>query len=467
MKRYTTLILLLVQLYLGPQLLSANINLPAFFADHMVLQQNTSVFIWGWGDTNEELTVSCSWDSAIVTTTVNNHASWKVELKTPSAGGPFEIVLRQRDDSLIIGDVLIGEVWLASGQSNMEMTLIQLDSLKKEISGATFPNIRLFQSTKRTAESPQVDLQGEWKPCEPSSAEGFSAVAYFFARELNQKLQIPIGIINSSWGGTGAEVWVNPSVLYGDTELIEAIKMIPENPFGPVDIGTVYHAMIAPLIPLRIAGVIWYQGESNRTNYYVYEKLFKCLIHNWRFEWNHEFPFYFVQITPFNYNEPLVGLMIREAQFNCLTVPNTGMVVTSDIGNVNNAHPLNKKDVGIRLANWALAKTYHQDGIAYSGPLYRAMRIEGTKIRIFFDHSETGLVSRGGALTHFQIAGEDRIFIDAEAEIDGNTVVVNSQEIKKPISVRFAWSNTAEPNLFNMDGLPASCFRTDSWDRKQ
>lgn len=466
MTRFKSLASLLSLLILWPQLVIARINLPSFFADHMVLQQNSTVPIWGWGETNMELAVSCSWDSVMVTTMVDNHAKWKLEVKTPPAGGPYDIIMWQADDTLFLEDVLIGEVWLASGQSNMEWPLYKSDSSEKEIAEANFPLIRLYQSTKRTAIGPQIDLEGEWQECSPASSRDFSAVAYFFARELHQKLKIPIGIINSSWGGTGAEVWVKPSLILEDREFVQAAKLIPENPYGPVEPGIVYNAMIAPLIPFRIAGVIWYQGESNRHNYFIYERLFSNLIRSWREEWNYEFPFYYVQIAPYNYNEPLVGLMIRAAQFNCLSVPNTGMVVTSDIGNINNIHPKNKKDVGKRLANWALAKTYKLDGIAYSGPIYRQMKIEGNKIRIFFDHSEHGLVSRGGELTHFQIAGEDRIFVSARAIIDGNTVLVSARGIKRPKAVRFAWSNTAEPNLFNRDGLPASCFRTDSWDMK-
>lgn len=329
--------------------------------------------------------------------------------------------------------LLIGEVWLASGQLNMEWPVAKLDLAKEEIQEANFPSIRLFQVEKRTAAFPQQDVKGQWRVCTSASMQNFSAVAFYFASKLQQELNVPIGVINSSWGGTGAEVWVNPEVL------------------------------IAPLTPFGIAGAIWYQGESNRSNHFVYQKLFSTLIQDWREEWGFNFPYYYVQIAPFNYHTPQVGLKIREAQQKCLSVPNTGMVVTSDIGDVENIHPANKKDVGQRLANWALARTYHFEDLTYSGPQYREMSIEGSRISVGFDHAENGLICRGNRLTDFQIAGKDRVFVDAKAIVNGGSVIVFADDIPHPKAVRFAWSNTAEPNLFSHEGLPASCFRTDNW----
>ena len=441
----------------------AKINLPAHFSHHMVLQQNSSVPIWGWAACSEEITISPSWNNTPVTTCSNNQASWTAELATPPAGGPYSIMIRGERDSLLIRDVLVGEVWLASGQSNMEWSAAKLEMAQEEIDEANFPSIRLFQVEKRTAAFPQQDVKGQWKVCTPSSMKDFSAVAYYFARKLHKELNVPIGVILSSWGGTGAEVWLNSEVLSEDQELMEAAKLVPKNAFGPNDPGVAYNSMIAPLIPFRIAGTIWYQGESNRHNHFVYEKLFCTLMKDWREEWGSNFPFYYVQIAPFSYDTPLVGVKIREAQLNCLSLPNTGMVVTSDIGDIELIHPPNKKDVGLRLANWALARTYHFEDIAYSGPLYREMKIEGSRVRVLFDHAKNGLVCRGQELTNFQIAGRDSVFVDAKAVIEGGSVMVFSPEIQNPKAVRFAWSNIAEPNLFNKEGLPASCFCSDNW----
>lgn len=444
----------------------AGINMPAHFTDHMVLQQNSSVPIWGWSACSEVITICGSWNNIPVKSCSDNHAAWAAELQTPPAGGPYSIVIWGESDTLIIKDVLIGEVWLASGQSNMEWSLAQLDQAKQDIDEADYPSIRLFQVEKRSAVFPQQDVKGQWISCSPASVANFSAVAYFFARRLQEELNIPIGVIHSSWGGTGAEVWVNAEVIEGDQELMDASELVPEIAFGPRDPGACYNAMIAPLIPFRIAGTIWYQGESNRNNYFVYEKLFSTLIKDWRGAWKYDFPFYYVQIAPFNYSEPRLGLKIREAQFSCRSIPNTGMVLTSDIGDINLIHPPNKEGVGDRLANLALALTYHLDSIPYSGPVYKQMMAEKNSIRIYFDHADSGLVSKDGKLTHFQIAGEDQVFMDADASIEGSTVVVSSRRIKKPVAVRFAWSNIAEPNLFNTKGLPSSCFRTDNWDGK-
>lgn len=437
--------------------------MPTHFADHMVLQQNSSLPIWGWSACSEELTIKGSWNNIPVTTFSNNQAYWTAELQTPKAGGPYNILICGENDSLIIKDVLVGEVWLASGQSNMEWSAAKLEMSKDEIDKANFPSIRLFQVEKRTAEYPQQDLKGQWTLCTPAFMQEFSAVAYYFARKLHRELNVPIGVIHSSWGGTGAEVWIDSEVLTGDNELMEASALVPENAFGPKEPGLAFNAMIAPLIPFRIAGTIWYQGESNRSNHFVYEKLFSTLMNDWREEWGREFPFYYVQIAPFKYNTPLVGVEIREAQRNCLSVPNTGMVVCSDIADIDLIHPPNKEEVGQRLANWALAKTYLFENIAYSGPLYRKIEIEGSRIRVHFDHAENGLICRGKALTYFQIAGNDRVFVNAKAVINGGSVIVFADDIKNPKEVRFAWSNIAEPNLFNREGLPASCFRSDNW----
>jgi sialate O-acetylesterase len=253
---------------------------------------------------------------------------------------------------------------------------------------------------------------------------------------------------------------MNPAVIEGNPELAEAALKIGPMPWCPEKPGQTYYSMIAPLIPFPMAGVIWYQGETNTANPHTYTDLFSALINSWRDEWKRQFPFYYVQIAPYRYDEPEVGVLVREAQRKALSVNNTGMVVISDIGNIDDIHPRNKEDVGIRLANLALSGTYGREDLPGSGPLYTKMEVEGSGIRVFFDHAGNGLVAHGKMLSLFEISGADGEFVPARAKIDGNTVMVSSREVKEPVAVRFAWSNTAEPNLFNTDGLPASSFNS-------
>jgi sialate O-acetylesterase len=454
----------LVLWLLLPALSNANVTLPAIFNDHMVLQQQREVTIWGWARALEPITVIASWDRQAKETTADNHANWQVKLKTPVAGGPYTLIIMGYN-TIVLQDVMIGEVWLCSGQSNMEWSANNgIDHSAEEIARSNHPDIRFFQVAHRTATVPQLDVAGQWTACTPQSMANFSAIGYFFGRELQQKLHVPIGLINSSWGGTPAEAWMNPEVVRNDEEFARAAARFTPVAWCPMEPGATYHTMIAPLIPFPIVGVIWYQGETNTLNPIEYRRLFPALIASWRNEWQNNFPFYYVQIAPYNYGPLPKGVLLREAQLLSLAVPNTGMVVVSDIGNIHDIHPRNKLDVGRRLANWALARTYGHQGIVYSGPIYRRMAVEGRKIRLFFDYAEAGLICKGQRLTHFQIAGADRNFVEAEAEIDGATVLVHSAEVKKPVAVRFGWSNTAEPNLFNAAGLPASSFRTDDWE---
>lgn len=440
------------------------VELPRIFGNGMVLQQKSEVTIWGWGKSGEEITVTGSWDGKAVKVKTSPQARWQLKLSTPAAGGPY--TLRIQGYNLIeFADVLIGEVWLVSGQSNMEWSArMGIDSAEQEVAAANYPNIRFFSVSHRTADAPQLDLGGQWMAATPQTMQDFSAVAYFFGRELHQQLGVPIGLINSSWGGTPAEVWMQPEVIATKPELAKTADKHKEVPWCPVTPGSAYYSMIAPLIPYQIAGVLWYQGEANTAFPHTYSELLSTLIGNWRSLWGYEFPFYFAQIAPFAYGRPQEGVMVRDEQRQTLRIPKTGMVVTSDIGNTEDIHPTNKQDVGRRFANIALNKTYGKKELPVSGPLYREMKVEGNKIRLYFDHAEQGLISQGKELTHFEIAGPDQQFVPAKARIDGNTLVVSAGKVKKPVAVRFAWSNTAEPNLFNTAGLPASSFRTDDWE---
>ncbi|MDB5261486.1 MAG: sialate O-acetylesterase, partial [Adhaeribacter sp.] len=318
----------------------------------------------------------------------------------------------------------------------------------------------------KTADGPQLNTEGQWVVCTPQTMPDFSAIGYFFGQRLHENLKVPVGLINSSWGGTPAEVWVNPKTVIDNQVLASAAAKLTDVPYGPVKPGKAYHAMIAPLIPFRLAGALWYQGESNITSPQTYAQLLPALIQNWRTEWGNEFPFYFVQIAPYNYGENTNGALLRDAQRQTLAVPKTGMVVISDIGNIKDIHPRNKIPVGQRLANWALHNTYGKKDIIYSGPLYKSMKTEGNRIKLYFEHAGPGLVVKGKELTDFEIAGTDQQFVKAKAKIVGQTVVVQASSVKNPVAVRFGWTNTAEPNLFNKAGLPASSFRTDDWPVK-
>ncbi len=444
--------------------LQAKVSLPAIFADHMVLQQKSEVPIWGWAKPLEDILIVTGWDNKRYEIKADNHANWNLKIKTPQAGGPYSITIIG-SNTITLQDILIGEVWVCSGQSNMEWSpKAGIINGTNEILKATNPSIRFFQVNQQSSDTRQLDCKGTWAVCTPETMIDFSAIGYFFGKKLQEKLNIPIGLINTSWGGTPAEAWSNPEVIKSNESLKIASEKLQEVPWCPVKPGSAYNAMLAPLIPYEIAGSIWYQGEGNTANYETYETLFQSMIQSWREEWEKDFPFYYVQIAPYAYGRTYEGVLIREAQLHSLASPNTGMVVVSDIGNIRDIHPRNKIDVGQRLANLALNKTYEMDDLPCSGPIYNHMVIEKNKIRVFFDYAENGLDARGGKLTQFQIAGDNKIFVDAEAIIDGKSVIVYAKELKAPTAVRFAFTNTSEPNLFNKEGLPASSFRTDDWE---
>ena len=459
-----TLRLFLLVSFIPFTALKANVSLPAIFNDHMVLQQNAEVKLWGWANPSEEVTITTGWDQKSYTTKGSPNAEWSVIVSTPAAGGPYVITVKGYN-TIEFKDVMLGEVWFCSGQSNMEMSANWgIENGDEEVKNADHPNIRFFTAEHRSADAPQIDLKGKWQVSTPETMKSFSAVAYFFGRQLQQALGVPIGLINSSWGGTPAEIWVNKKVIAEDSLLNATAKTITEVPWGPVKPGKAYNTMVAPIIPYRIAGALWYQGESNTFSPATYSHILPALIKSWRKEWGYDFPFYYVQIAPYKYGRPMEGAVLRDAQRRSLTTPKTGMVVVSDIGNNDDIHPKNKLDVGIRLANWALTQTYDKQGLPVSGPLYKKMEVEGKKARIYFDYADKGLVAKGGKLTGFEIAGEDKQFVPAQAKIDGNTVVVWSKSVKEPAAVRFEFTNTVEPQLFNKEGLPASTFRTDNWE---
>ena len=449
---------------------SAEVRLPSILADNMVLQQRSSVNIWGWANPGEIVHVKAGWATAPVSAVAGSDGKWQIRLRTTKAGGPYGITITGKNQ-IVLKNVMLGEVWVCSGQSNMEFTIKMLGGWesfykadKEDLVKNGYSSLRLFTVAKDTSSVPLDTCRGTWLVANPEVVENFSATAYFFGRELSRKLKVPIGLISSNWGGTPAEAWTSIEDLKGHKDLAFYLRDQNKSRWFPSRASVLYNAMIHPLTKFAVKGVIWYQGESNRNEAHVYAELMGTLIANWRRVWNlGAFPFYYVQIAPFDYEEPLSCALLREAQLKTMSVANTGMAVTMDIGDTHDIHPKNKQDVGRRLALWALARTYGAKVPAFSGPLYRSMKQEGNGIRVFFDHAGRGLVTRGERLDGFTIAGSDREFVDAEAVIQGSTVVVSSGRVANPASVRFAFTNTASSGLFNKEGLPASSFRTDDW----
>jgi sialate O-acetylesterase len=498
----------------------ADVKLPHVLGSNMVLQRDVPLPVWGWADPGEAVTVKLGRHEA--SATADAAGKWMVNLPAMVAGGPHEMTVSGRN-TIRLTDILVGEVWICSGQSNMEMGLGVVENGEQEVAAANYPNIRLYHVPRTTAGQPAPDIDATWRPCSPENISaggwgGFSAVAYFFGRELHKQLGVPVGLINASWGGTRIEPWTPaegfalvpklrdivdeieqanrnyekqlPALLDAIESWVAATRQAlaegqtllpppPEWPRHPLDSNGrptgLYNGMVHPLVPFAIRGAIWYQGEANVVSGdgLAYHEKMKALIGGWRAVWNEgDFPFYFVQLAPFNYNlywrdlSPDELPRLWEAQTASLSIPDTGMAVTIDIGDGRDIHPKNKQEVGRRLALWALAKTYGREGLVYSGPLYKSMSVENGKIRIRFDHVGGGLASRDGQpLNWFEVAGADRRFVKAHAEIDGDTIVVWSEDVPEPVGVRFAWHMLPEPipNLINKEGLPASPFRTHPW----
>jgi sialate O-acetylesterase len=461
---------------------AADVRLPRIFGNQMVLQRELPVRVWGTADPAEKVTVSIGKNES--SATADEHGKWKVELSPLSAGSPVEVKVSGKN-TITLHDVLVGEVWVCSGQSNMGLTVQGAADAAKEIAAATHPQIRLFSVPLIPKVQPADDVDGYWKQCTPESVPSFSAVAYYFGRQLHEQLGVPIGLINTSWGGTRIEPWTPPVGFRSVPAVASILTDLEKNPpvvppqvkskkrkkaaQGPQLQQTptyLYNGMIHPLVPFAIRGAIWYQGESNLSDAMLYTDKMKALIQGWRSVWNEgDFPFYYVQLAPYTYGKGNTTALPKlwEAQTAALSIPNTGMAVTIDIGNAKDIHPKDKQDVGKRLALWALAKNYGKQ-IVYSGPLYKSMSVDGSSIRVKFDHVGGGLSERDGKpLTWFTIAGEDRKFVDAVAKVEGDSIVVSSTKVEKPVAVRFAWDQVADPNLTNIEGLPASAFRTDRW----
>ncbi|MEP6668376.1 MAG: sialate O-acetylesterase [Chthoniobacter sp.] len=483
----------------------ADVKLPAIISDNMVLQQDSPTGVWGWAAPGEKVIVKFAGKSA--DTAADAAGKWGVKLEALPAGTTGEMTIAGKNN-LTIKNVVVGEVWVASGQSNMEFHVATGKDAAEEAKAADFPMIRMFTVTKAAKTEPADDCVGKWEVCTPQTVPGFSAVGYFFARRLYQTLKQPIGVIHTSWGGTPAEFWTPKKALAAnpafqpifeswdkavaaypqakekyDKELAawkEATKTPPapgaeapkppRAPRGGEGLGSpscLYNGMIAPILNYTIRGAIWYQGEANAGGPDLYKKLFPAMIRSWRQAWQIEdFPFLYVQLANFmqRHAQPTDTnwARLREAQLETLEVPHTGMAVIIDIGESGNIHPKNKQDVGLRLALWAEATVYYRDQ-EYSGPLPSGFQIEDGKARLTFRNGEGMKAADGGKIKGFAIAGEDRKFVWADAEIQGDHVVITSPEVPNPVAVRYAWDDDPECNLINNTGLPASPFRTDTW----
>jgi sialate O-acetylesterase len=443
----------------------SQIKLPGIFSDNLVLQQNSEVVVWGWAGPAEKVKIVASWNSSdTITATTNNQSKWMAKIKTVKAGGPFTLTFTG-SNRIELQNVMLGEVWICSGQSNMEWSVNHgIKDGEAEAAKANHPNLRFFHVPKIGSETPQDDCKATWSVCTPETMRSTSAIGYFYGRELMQKLNVPVGLIISAWGGTPAEVWLEKERVEKDPVLYSN-RYDKEYEWWPGAPGITWNAMIHPLVPYGIAGAIWYQGESNSSKPIHYAKLMQALIDNWREAFGKQFPFYWVQIAPFEYgdiNEK--AYLIREQQTNMLSIPNTGMVIVSDlVDNVKDIHPKNKTEVGKRLATLALNENYGIKAGEYKNPMFESVVFGDGKIMISFTNAADGLTCTTKSPEKFMVAGENQVFMPAQAKIEGNSVVVFSKYVKIPVAVRYCFDNATLPDVFNKAGLPLAPFRTDSW----
>ncbi|HEU4607000.1 MAG TPA: sialate O-acetylesterase [Chitinophagaceae bacterium] len=455
----------------------SSLRLPAVFGDGMVMQQKTRVSIWGWAPPGQQIKIECSWNHASYRTKSDQHGAWKTKIASPAAGGPFDIKISNGEEQVHIRQIFFGEVWVCSGQSNMEMPLkgyrnqpvMQGDSLIKEADA--HPRIHIFRVPKIVSAKPLDDCNAIWTVSNSKDAPAYSAVAYQFALELEKKLNVPVGIICSYWGGTAIQSWMSRETL----QQIPGVWLTncPDTILNPEkdperSPAILYNSMIAPIAGYTTRGFIWYQGESNRYNPQLYQTLMPVMVKEWRKLWGEgNIPFYYVQIAPYRYNwkNDYFSAFLREAQLKAMNViPHSGMAVSLDVGKEKLIHPPDKTIISKRLSYWALAKTYKQKNIPFAFPEYRRMKIKGNTVILKFSHAGAGLVCIGDSLINFEVAGSDQVFHPASAAIIGkNKIRVSSQVVNAPQAVRYAFRNWVKGDLYNSDGLPASSFRTDNF----
>jgi sialate O-acetylesterase len=459
--------LIFLMLFWNIAVLKANVELPAVISSGMVLQQRSNVALWGKAKANAKVTVLTSWNQRLYTVNSAKDGAWKLSVPTPKAGGPYKITFND-GSKLILDDILIGEVWLCSGQSNMEMPvkgypnqpILNANDLLME---ADEPGIRLFRVERKISKTPETRLGARWESSNAANLKEFSAIGYQFARMLQKSLKVPIGIIQSAYGGTPVEAWMRKEILTGYTDFTipaDTAKVTKDDPYA------LFNAMINPIIGYHIKGVLWYQGENNRNNPLTYDKKLAAMVKDWRQLWNcGNWPFYYVQIAPNAYKDHMEDVpLLYESMANAMNlIPNSGMVVSVDAGSMLTIHPPDKTIISKRLAYWALGNTYGKTGIAFKGPVYKSLKVTDGKAILSFDEIPNGLTTFGKTLISFEIAGEDKVFQPAEASISGNTVVVRNDAVKQPVAVRYAFKDRSAGNLYNNEGLPAAPFRTDHW----
>jgi len=461
--------------------LQAKVKLPSIFSDNMVLQQKTEAKLWGWANANAKVELKTSWDKKTYKTSSDANGNWLLKVTTPVAGGPYQITISD-GELLTIGNILIGEVWFCSGQSNMEMPMKGFPRQPTKGGNTVIAKanpkvpIRMFLADskegkfiKQFSKKPQTDCQGQWFENSSENVANSSATAYYFAQYLQEALDVPVGIVIASLGGSNVESWMSKEAISNFKEIDLSILDNDEEVKKPNASPCVnYNAKIAPFTNFTIKGFLWYQGESNRINPELYAKLMPAFVKDLRAKWNYEFPFYFVQIAPFNYDggDKTSAARLREVQVQHMNeIPNSGMVTTLDIGSPVFIHPVNKETVGERLALWALGETYGKKGFGYAPPIFKSMEIKESKIYIDFKNADQGISPMWTPLKGFEIAGEDKIFYPANAEIETSTtrLAVWSEKVAKPVAVRYAYKNYAEASIFGLSGIPAAPFRTDDW----
>ncbi len=469
-------LLLLIALF-ATTLLHAQLKLPYFFSDNMVLQQQTNANIWGWAKAGATIKITTSWNNQHFTAQTNTDGKWQLKVSTPTAGGPYELTISD-GKPITLHNIMIGEVWLCSGQSNMEMPMkgfknSPIIGSNEAILHSTNKNIRLYTVPRSGKKNPQdTSKSSQWLQASPETVSNFSATAYFFGRELNNMLNVPIGLINVSYGGSFAQAWMSAETLQPFDELKDAPKSdtikIPNR-----TVTALYNGMLHPVIGFTIKGAIWYQGETNYDFPDKYEKLFPAMVKEWRSEWGiGDFPFYFAQIAPYDYAQlppynaggKFNSAYLRDAQRKSLkSIPNSGMISLMDIGEQKSIHPMHKQEGGERFAMLALGDSYNKKGFGFACPVFDSMNITGNIVNIVFHNTPNGLTSFGKDLSQFEIAGPDKYFVPAQAVITAKGVAVSSPNVKQPVAVRYAFKDFVVGDLFNTEGLPVSSFRTDDW----
>lgn len=477
MKNTKISILVLVACTLFVQSLFAEIKLPAIVSSNMVLQRNTTVVLWGWADAKEKIKIEASWLSETIAIKADNDGNWRAEVKTTHSKQPQRINITSKNSDILLENILFGEVWLCSGQSNMQQPVNGYNGQPtfgtlNTVMNAHNPNLRLFTVDRAGSKTPKKDVEKHtsWQQASSENVASFSAVAYYFGAQLQKTLDVPVGMIHTSWGGSSVQAWISKDVISAFQEVnLEGVDIKKGTNHIPT---ALYNAMIHPLIPYSIKGVLWYQGESNRNEPKKHTELFPAMVKDWRTRWDiGDFPFYYVQIAPYWYNNndafatPENSAFIRESQLDCADlIPNSGIAITMDIGEEFFIHPPKKKEVANRLLFNALEQTYGFKGIDGKSPVYESLEIKEGEILLTFKNAETGLYSYNG-LTGFEIAGEDKVFYPATANITGGKkVLVKSEKVTAPVAVRYAWKNWVKGTLFDTNLLPASSFRTDDWE---